>query len=71
MIFDEEMDLFDNTHPDLVTSVRRDRWSPGKEGLPVPADCRGWDIQSDMTYMPSGNLINYDVKPWYGILPRA
>ena len=61
-ISDEDMDLFDNTYPDLVSSVCRDRWKPGKEGPPVPADCGGWDIQSDMTYMASGNLINYDLR---------
>jgi len=51
--------------PEVVSSLCRDRWKPGKEGPLVPPQFEhtyDWDIEPDMTYMPSINVLSPDLR---------
>ncbi len=51
--------------PEVVRSLCRDRWKPGKEGPLVPSQLEhtyDWDIEPDMTYMVSINVLSQDLR---------
>ena len=50
--------LSDNTQ--VIKSVRKDKWKPGKQGPPVPGNkyTYDWDIEPDTTYAVSINMFS-------------
>lgn len=60
--FDE---LVQRTGAEVVQSLCRNRWRPGKEGPLVPTERQhtyNWDIEPDMTYMPVINVLGEDSR---------